>query len=71
MGAARAYLRVGHEDHAAVAPRSADVRETDAGVSCGAFDDRSARLQAAGRASVLRGSCDELQTLTDLAPPHR
>jgi hypothetical protein len=31
-----------------VAAGAADVREADAGVACGTFDDRTARLQSGG-----------------------
>ena len=45
-------LIVRHDDHALVAARVADVRETDAGVSGRALDDGSARLKRAAALGI-------------------
>ena len=48
-------LRVRHVDHAAVPFGAADVRQADARVACGPFDDRAAWLEPVKRKSVLKG----------------
>src|SRR5208282_6213223 len=46
-------LRLGHDDHGAVAARVADECQADAGVPGGAFDDDAARAQLAALLGVL------------------
>src|SRR6516164_6648858 len=46
-------LRLGHDDHGAVAARVTDERQADAGVPGGAFDDDAARAKLAALLGVL------------------